>query len=84
MNESDIARLGAKAQQQLKDKLGTTKKSKYRNCPDSRGALRFDSRKEERWYDELSILQGLERSDIRLLRREWHTSWLSPRGSCRC
>ena len=46
--------------------MGKTKAPKYHNQPDSRGNLRFDSKKEARRYDELMLM--LKAGQIRNLR----------------
>ena len=46
--------------------VGKTKAPKYHNQPDSRGNLRFDSKKEARRYDELMLM--LKAGQIRNLR----------------
>ncbi len=58
LTEADLTRLGPEAQRQVLKKLtdaGSAKAGKYHNQPDSRGNLRFDSRKEARRYDELML-----------------------------
>ena len=70
----DIGRLGPDAQAQILRKLAEAKEAeraaaerKYRNRPDCRGALRFDSRKEARRYDELAALERAGAiSDLRM------------------
>lgn len=59
----DISRLGPDAQKQILQKLGEQEKAKetarkYHNEPDTRGNIRFDSRKEARRYDELMLMLG--------------------------
>ena len=61
LDAADIARLGPDAQRQIMDKLGAQereRRSKYHNKPETRGALRFASRKEARRYDELMLQLG--------------------------
>lgn len=58
----DISRLGKDARAQVLAKLAVdqvrdaAKKTKYHNQPDTRGEIRFDSRKEAQRYDELMLL----------------------------
>lgn len=56
----DISSLGRAAQEQIAAKLAVcvVKKTKYRNQPTARGALRFDSKKEAGRFDELVLLQN--------------------------
>lgn len=71
LTEADLTRLGPEAQRQVLEKLsdaGRAKAGKYHNQPDSRGNLRFDSRKEARRYDEL--LLRLKVGQIRDLRMQ--------------
>lgn len=66
---ADLQRMGPEAQRQVMEKLGIvgkTKAPKYHNQPDSRGNLRFDSKKEARRYDELMLM--LKAGQIRNLR----------------
>lgn len=59
LSGADLARLGPAAQRQVLEKLGkqaAAKENKYHNEPDSRGKLRFDSKKEARRYDELMMM----------------------------
>ena len=59
LNSKDLARLGPRAQKQVLQKLGAqqrARENKYHNEKDSRGGIRFDSKKEARRYDELMIL----------------------------
>ena len=65
---ADLARLGPAAQRQVLEKVGILGKGgkKYHNQPDSRGNLRFDSKKEARRYDELMLM--LKAGQIRNLR----------------
>lgn len=57
LNASDLARLGPAAQRQILAKLGQQQKekSKYHAVKDSRGEIKFDSKKEARRYDELML-----------------------------
>lgn len=58
LTAADLQRMGPEAQRQVMEKLGIvgkTKAPKYHNQPDSRGNLRFDSKKEARRYDELML-----------------------------
>lgn len=75
MRVEDLGRLGPAAQKQILAKLraqneereqAAQKKSKYRNEKDSRGSLKFDSKKEARRFDELMLL--LRAGEIRDLR----------------
>ena len=82
---ADLARLGPAAQKQVLDKLGMMgkpKETKYHNEPDSRGNLRFDSKKEARRYDELLVL--LRAGKIRNLRLQaqytLRESYIAPDG----
>lgn len=59
LTAADLQRMGPEAQRQVMEKLGIvgkTKAPKYHNQPDSRGNLRFDSKKEARRYDELMLM----------------------------
>lgn len=85
LSGADLARLGPAAQRQVMDKLGMLgkpKESKYHNEPDSRGKLRFDSKKEARRYDELLVL--LHAGKIRNLRLQaqytLQESYITPEG----
>ena len=63
LSEANVARMGPSARRQIAGHSGQKNApvgkvpggqvSKYNSCPDSRGKLRFDSRKEARRYDEL-------------------------------
>lgn len=82
---ADLARLGPAAQRQVLEKLGMaekTKENKYHNQPDSRGKVRFDSKKEARRYDELMLL--LQTGSIRKLRLQaqytLQESYITPEG----
>ena len=69
LTAADLQRMGPEAQRQVMEKLGIvgkTKAPKYHNQPDSRGSLRFDSKKEARRYDELMLM--LKAGQIRNLR----------------
>lgn len=70
LTEADLTRLGPEAQRQVLKKLtdaGSAKAGKYHNQPDSRGNLRFDSRKEARRYDELMLrIKAGQIRDLRL------------------
>lgn len=69
LTAADLQRMGPEAQRQVMEKLGIvgkTKAPKYHNQPDSRGNLRFDSKKEARRYDELMLM--LKAGQIRNLR----------------
>lgn len=69
LNSQDLARLGPRAQKQVLEKLGAQQRqreSKYHNQKDSRGEIKFDSKKEARRYDELMVL--LRAGKIRNLR----------------
>jgi len=60
LTAADLQRMGPEAQRQVMEKLGIvgkTKAPKYHNQPDSRGNLRFDSKKEAERYDALMLLQ---------------------------
>ena len=60
LTAADLQRMGPEAQRQVMEKLGIvgkTKATKYHNQPDSRGNLRFDSKKEAERYDALMLLQ---------------------------
>lgn len=81
----DLNRLGPAAQRQILDKLGSQGQSKvvkYHNIPDSRGELRFDSRKEARRYDELLVM--LRAGKIRDLKLQpqytLQESYVTPEG----
>lgn len=59
LTAADLQRMGPEAQRQVMEKLGIvgkTKAPKYHNQPDSRGNLRFDSKKEAKRYDELMLM----------------------------
>lgn len=63
----DPRTLGPAAQRQVLAQLGERQKqTKYRNQPDTRGNVRFDSRAEARRYDELMLL--LKAGEIRNLK----------------
>lgn len=72
----DIARLGPKAQKQIYEKFMAEEqykrfkkeqRQKYHNVPDTRGDIKFPSKKEARRYDELMLmLKAGEISDLRL------------------
>ena len=69
LTAADLQRMGPEAQRQVMEKLGIVGKAKapkYHNQPDSRGNLRFDSKKEARRYDELMLM--LKAGQIRNLR----------------
>ena len=69
LTTADLQRMGPETQRQVMEKLGIvgkTKAPKYHNQPDSRGNLRFDSKKEARRYDELMLM--LKAGQIRNLR----------------
>lgn len=69
LSSQDLARLGPRAQKQVLEKLGAQQRqreSKYHNEKDSRGEIKFDSKKEARRYDELMVL--LRAGNIRNLR----------------
>lgn len=85
LNSKDLARLGPRAQKQVLQKLGAQQRqreSKYHNEKDSRGKIRFDSKKEARRYDELMIL--LQVGKIRNLRLQaqytLQESYVTPDG----
>ncbi|NCB05574.1 MAG: DUF1064 domain-containing protein [Clostridia bacterium] len=85
LNATDLQRFGAAAQKQVLDKLKADiqpKKSKYHNEPDSRGDLRFDSKKEARRFDELALM--LKVGQIRNLRLQaqytLQESFIAPDG----
>lgn len=88
LSAQDIGRLGPAAQQQIMDKLGAAqaraqaKERKYHNEPDTRGALRFDSKKEARRYDDLMVL--LKAGMIRNLKLQaqytLQESYITPEG----
>lgn len=65
----DPKSLGPAAQRQILEKLGEQarrKESKYYNQSDTRGSIRFDSKKEARRYDELMLM--LKAGEIRNLK----------------
>lgn len=68
LSAQDLARLGPAARKQVLEKLGMAqdKSRKYHNQPDTRGKIKFDSKKEARRYDELMLL--LQAGKIRKLR----------------
>lgn len=88
LNISDISRLGKDAQAQIAAKIAVDhiadagKKAKYHNQPDTRGELRFDSRKEAQRYDELTLL--LKAGKIRGLKLQpqftLQESYITPEG----
>ena len=85
LSGADLARLGPAAQRQVLDKLGMLGKAKgqkYHNEPDTRGALRFDSKKEARRYDELLLM--LQAGQIRNLKLQaqytLQESYITPEG----
>lgn len=82
---ADLARLGPAAQRQVLEKLGAmgrAKESKYHNQPETRGRLRFDSRKEARRYDELlALLRAGKIRDLKLQRQfTLQESYITPEG----
>lgn len=82
----DLSRLSEDAQRQILRKLGQTKgkqkENKYHARKDSRGAIRFDSQREARRYDELMLL--LKAGDIRKLKLQpqytLQESYITPEG----
>ena len=68
LRPDDISRLGPAAQRQILEQMGKqVHTGKYHATPDYRGAIRFDSRKEARRYDELILLQRAGKiSDLKL------------------
>lgn len=85
LSGADLARLGPAAQRQVLEKLGMTnrpKEAKYHNETDTRGNLKFDSKKEARRYDELLLL--LKAGKIRDLRLQvqftLQESYLTEKG----
>lgn len=88
IDASDIKRLGKDAQAQIAAKLAvnhiatSSKKAKYHNQPTTRGALRFDSKKEARRYDELMLM--LRAGTIRDLKLQpqftLQESYITPEG----
>ena len=82
----DISRLSAAAQAQIAQKLGKQivqkAEKKYHNQPDTRGAVRFDSRKEARRYDELMLLLCAGAiSDLKLQPQfTLHEAYTTPEG----
>lgn len=85
LSGADLSRLGPAAQRQVLDKLGMLGKAKgrkYHNEPDTRGALRFDSKKEARRYDELLLM--LQAGRIRNLKLQaqftLQESYITPEG----
>lgn len=82
----DLSRLSEDAQRQIMRKLGQTKgkqkESKYHARKDSRGAIRFDSQREAKRYDELMLL--LKAGEIRRLKLQpqytLQESYVTPEG----
>ena len=82
----DLSRLSEDAQRQILRKLGQTKgkqkENKFNARKDSRGAIRFDSQREARRYDELMLL--LKAGDIRKLKLQpqytLQESYVAPDG----
>lgn len=82
----ELSRLSEDAQRQILRKLGQTngkpKANKYHARKDSRGAIRFDSQREARRYDELMLM--LKAGDIRKLKLQpqytLQESYLTPEG----
>ena len=87
-NVGDISRLGKGAQAQIMAKLSercdtdVNRSRKYHNQPDTRGELRFDSRKEAQRFDELMLL--LKAGRIRDLKLQpqftLQESFVTPEG----
>lgn len=84
IDSKDIARMGPAAQKQILRKWNDLQsgKSKYNNQKDSRGAVKFDSRKEARRYDELMLM--LQSGKIRNLKLQpqftLQESYKTPEG----
>lgn len=82
----DLHSLSEDAQRQILRKLGQTKgkptANKYHARKDSRGAIRFDSQREARRYDELMLL--LKAGEIRRLKLQpqytLQESYVTPDG----
>lgn len=81
---SDVQRLGKDTQAQIAAKIavGEVKRSKYGNRPETRGNIRFDSKKEARRYDELMLM--LKAGKIRNLKLQpqftLQESYVTPEG----
>ena len=86
MRIEDVSGLGLAAQRQILEKLGQQvhpeKKSKYNAQPDSRGKIKFDSKKEAGRYDELMILLRAGKiSDLKLQPQfTLQESYVTPEG----
>ncbi len=85
LDEQDLSHLSPDAQRQIAEKMGgrkQSKNSKYHNQPDTRGGIRFDSKKEARRYDELMLL--LKAGKIRNLKLQpqftLHEAYKKPSG----
>lgn len=84
IDSKDIARMGPAAQKQILRKWNDLQsgKSKYNNQKDSRGAVKFDSKKEARRYDELMLM--LQSGKIRNLKLQpqftLQESYKTPEG----
>lgn len=79
----DISRLSPAAQRQIAQKLGQQiTQKKYHNEPDTRGEIRFDSRKEARRYDALLLmLRAGKISDLKLQPQfTLHEAYTTPEG----
>lgn len=79
----DISRLSPAAQRQIAQKLGQQlAQKKYHNEPDTRGDIRFDSRKEARRYDTLMLmLRAGQISELRLQPQfTLHEAYTTPEG----
>lgn len=82
----ELSSLSEDAQRQILRKLGQTKgkqkENKYHARKDSRGAIRFDSQREARRYDELMLM--LKAGDIRKLKLQpqytLQESYVTPEG----
>lgn len=83
MRIEDINRLSPAAQRQIAQKLGQQiTRQKYHNEPDTRGEIRFDSRKEARRYDALMLmLRSGQISDLKLQPQfTLHEAYTTPEG----
>lgn len=79
----DISRLSPAAQRQIAQKLGQQlAQKKYHNETDTRGDIRFDSRKEARRYDTLMLmLRAGQISELRLQPQfTLHEAYTTPEG----
>ena len=79
----DISRLSPAAQRQIVQKLGPqAARNKYNAQPDTRGEIRFDSRKEARRYDALMLMLRVGQISELKLQPQFtlHEAYTTPEG----